>query len=197
MKPKKFQKILIIILALTFLGSSLGGYFIWTKLKEVSRAAYEKGVYLDNFTNKVFALQNLKRSYAEIKSDLENINFALPKEKKADRLMTDLESLALKNQTRLTIFKYADSSGKTKKKVENASDLVLSQTEKKENYLELPLEITVEGTYPNVLAFVKDMESSKRFISMVGIDITRINQPEGMPQNYIKLVSNIKVYIKQ
>lgn len=197
MTPKKFYKTILYMTAILMILSFILGYFIWSNLSNISKSAYEKEVYYNNFTSKVYALGNLERNYNKIKSDIKNIEFALPKTKNLDRLMTDLEHTAVKNNVEFNVYKYVDPNSKGKKKVEEIKELDLTQTVKQGDYLEMPFEITIEGRYGDVLNFVKEVEKHKRLILMKTVELTKIDQGEGSPTDAVKLVSSIGIYMKQ
>lgn len=78
--------------------------------------------------------------------------------------------------------------------METPSDLVLIQTRKKDgDYYELTLLFTAEGPYKDVLSFFKNVEASKRLMTVKNVDITKI---EGASKDTIKLTSSISVYLK-
>jgi len=191
MTPKKFNKILNLLIIASILISAGSFLFFWGKLKVKGRSIYEKEVILNNFTSKVNSLEALKRNYEKISGQAEEVLYSIPPIKNPDLVMTSIEKAAKGKNVKLTSFRYAENSQNKKKKT--TKDATMLKTVKKDDYFEMPLQITLEGSYKDVLGVIKDLESSKRLITFRDINITKT----GSEDDAVRIILNLSAYIKK
>lgn len=117
MTPKKFFNLLVIIVVvLSFLGFGIS-FYLWTYLKKISQENYQKEVVLGRFTEKVYALENLKRNFQKIKPLSQDILLAFPKEKDSEEVLRFLEENAVTNSVSLEVYRYEEPNDKKKWKL--------------------------------------------------------------------------------
>lgn len=186
-KFKKVQlmlSLLFVLLALGFLGAEV---YLYQVLMESQANITEQQYRIDKIDEREQILSNLSKKYTEIEDATNLINTALPDKKDSSRLMSDLDSLAVESGLKL---KLLSSDASTSKK--SATDPGLLQTVNGNYGYELPLNISVEGSYSNFQIFIKKVENYQRLISITSIDISQPSIKEDTILAKLKLTAYIK-----
>jgi len=196
MTPKRFYKIMIVMTFLVSVVTVGAVFFSWGMAKKLSKRAYEREVYLNNFKEKINVLNTLKLNYEKNIAEIDEILYAFPKEKNADVFMVDLETFAKETGINLTIYKYVTSQNKTKNKIEVPSDLNLTQAVKQKDYYEVTFNLNAEGEYPKLLNFLKRVEGLRRLHNIKNTELVKVKR-DSVPPDFTQLISDISIYFKQ
>jgi len=120
---------------------------------------------LNNRINLVNQLTQLKAAAAEATPYIEKLSKALPPRDALLSLQVDLNDIAHKYSLGFG-FKFVGEESKIGNNIKSA-----------------PFQINIQGTYPNIINFLKDLESGSYFISLSDADIV------GSPTSYNASIS--------
>lgn len=137
-------------------------------------------------------LENLKVRYQGIEEDIPRINTALPGEKEASKLLSDLDTLSAESGLKMTQLQ-STSFGK---KTVVSTDKSLLQTVKGAFGYEMPLEVKVEGSYSGFLTFLDRLENYQRMVNVTGVEINKIDDL-GAAADSIEVKLKLKAYLKK
>jgi len=175
------SSILIIVIA--------GGAFLY--FLEMKRTIDEQSTQAKILREKTTILSELKVKNESLSKDRAIVEFALPREKEASRLILGLDNLT--KQHGLEFISIKSNAQKTRKKTPDTS---LLQTERGEFSQEMPLTVDVRGSYQNLTGFIKATERHQRLINISSIEISESDIEETIEKE-IKATLNITVYLKK
>lgn len=191
-QQKKFYIIissLLILSVVLVLGIEIFSLFSLSSVQgNLSEAKYRD----KKLTEKNSNLETLKIRYEEIKEDIPRINTALPGEKEASKLLSDLDTLTAESGLRMTLLQ-STSFGK---KTVVSADKSLLQTVKGAFGYEMPLEVKVEGSYGGFLSFLSRLENYQRMVNVTGVEINKIEETGAAP-DLIEVKLKLKAYLKK
>jgi Tfp pilus assembly protein PilO len=182
---KLYLTFIVILAAVATLTLGAEVYF-FGNLSAVQANLAESNYRSEKIEDKVKNLENLEARYERIKDSSRSINQALPSEKESSQLLSDLDTLANNSGLKLTLLQ-ASTFGKKAKKI---SDPALLQTVRGKYGYEMPIEVRVEGPYPNFVAFIKTLENYQRMIRIGTVEISRSENREAAPDNI-----EVKLYL--
>lgn len=209
MTPKYFYKLLLFLIATSFIIAAFIYARFWKELDSLSKKVSESQAVLASFSDKERSLESLKQNYEKIKADSGKIDEALPSEKQAAPLMASIENLALQKGVSVAVYQHkliaskkastnnTDASAAENKAEPKTSDLSLSQTEKEGELYRMPLEVTVGGSYVKVLEFLKDLENLNRALVINKTTITKEKGAPTDPEDLVTGVFSISAYLKR
>jgi Tfp pilus assembly protein PilO len=146
-----------------------------------------------NYLNKeLIALETLKKNYKTV-SDSENLVFdSLPKDKTVSSFMADMETLASKNNLKITesLIGFGKDSSKLK-------DPSLSQMVKVSNYYQLNVKFSIEGSYTSFMNFVSEANSLRRVNSISSISLFRTSEAMMKKTDTVKATFVSSIYVKK
>lgn len=207
MTPKKFHQILIFLIPLSIAGLALLSFPLLRGLDNLSKNVAEKEARLINFNEKERTLESLSINYKKIEKDMENILKALPEEKESSSLIVSLEALSSEKSLRANSLVYKTETVKKKKSVSESGEATkeegvktgqgLTQTEKDGDLYNFPFEITLEGSYSQVLEALREIENLSRLLIVKKTTITKIKGDEGdTRKDLVTAKFNINAYLK-
>jgi hypothetical protein len=132
-KVRKINKLLLV----AFAGASILLLFLiisgWYYVVAMGRQANSVSTEVSNLKTEAKELATLATKFNKISDEQSLVIDALPKEKRVSEFLADFEGLVKKDNLTL----YSSQVGDTKSKTKGA----LSQTVKKDTYLELPIKV--------------------------------------------------------
>ena len=193
MSPQRKFYLLISTLLVVFVFLALAGeifslFYLSSVQGNLAEAKYRKEKLSDKITN----LTNLETRYEGIEGDLPRINTALPDEKDASKLLSDLDSLCSESGLKMTLLQ-STSFGK---KTITTADKSLLQTIKGQYGYEMPLEMKVTGSYTAFLGFLNRLENYQRMVNVTGVDISKIEETGAAPDS-IEVKVKLTAYLKK
>lgn len=189
---KKFYFIvsgIFIVLALLILGIEVWSYLY---ISGVQSNVSEQDYRLGKLEEKINILNSLSKNYLNFEKDTAVINTALPDQKEASKLVSNLDSLATESGLKLTLVQ----SNTYGKKTVAGSDPSLLQTIKGSNGYELPLEVKVAGPYQNFVNFNTRLENYQRLVNISALEITKSTNPDDPPDK-IEVKLTLTAYLKK
>lgn len=114
-------------------------------------------------------------------ADIDRLGKMLPSGPNASSFLTNLEFLALKNNLQLKRLEFVGDTSATASRAQSipVPSSVVSAVRPGENFAELPLSISIEGSYESFRNYLKDLEKSVRLL-----DINEINFGLIRPNTY-------------
>ncbi|MDD3480952.1 MAG: type 4a pilus biogenesis protein PilO [Patescibacteria group bacterium] len=191
-KVKRFYLVISVIYGAVVLFIFAAEALAFTYLLSEKATLAEKKYYSEKLTEKQDILENLDSRYNEVKEDENIIYETLPEDKETSKLLSDLNTIA--SESKLKFSGVQVEIDPTKSSAKSQSDLSLLQTTKGKLAYELPLEVTVEGSYSNFLSFVQRVENYQRLLNIESIEIGQVVE-EGIADNVqaeISLVAYLK-----
>jgi Tfp pilus assembly protein PilO len=176
------------LVSVAFLSLGIFGYLT---LSNIQGSITEQKYRLDILSKRYDILSSLEKKYTLVEPDIAKINTALPDQKDASKLVSDLDTLAKGAGLKLTMIQSATAGKKA-----TSEDQSLLQTVKGTYGYELPLEIKVEGAFTAYTGFVKQLENYQRLMNITSMEITK---PTGMDAggDYIEAKLKIMAYLKK
>jgi Tfp pilus assembly protein PilO len=174
---KKFYIFLasvFVILSIAILAVEVMAYL---NVSTVQSNLAEQEYRIEKLQEKITLLNTLSKNFTKFEKDSDVVNTALPDQKDASKLVSNLDSLATESGLKLTLVQ----SNTFGKKTSNAADPSLLQTVKGAYGYELPLEVKVAGPYQNFVNFNKRLENYQRLVNISAIEIKKTNNPEDPP----------------
>lgn len=193
-KLKKFYialSAIFIILAGVILAVEVWSYLL---ISGIQSNAQEQAYRLGKLQEKIAILNTLSKNYSKFEKDSGVVNTALPDQKDASKLVSNLDSLATESGLKLILVQ-SNTFGK-KANVKGGSDPSLLQTIKGTYGYELPLQIKVAGPYQNFVNFDKRLENYQRLVNISSIEIVKSTNPDD-PADKIEVKLTLTAYLKK
>jgi Tfp pilus assembly protein PilO len=185
-KVRKINKLLLV----AFAGASILLLFLiisgWYYVVAMGRQANSVSTEVSNLKTEAKELATLATKFNKISDEQSLVIDALPKEKRVSEFLADFEGLVKKDNLTL----YSSQVGDTKSKTKGA----LSQTVKKDTYLELPIKVEVRGSYSDFYRFLTDLKTLRRLNSVS--DLVLHTQSTGSSDSVTANFTTI-IYLKQ
>lgn len=188
---KTFYYVMMGLYALFGLGFLAAGVYGFLTLSNIQSSITEQRYRLDIISERYNILAGLEKKYADIEPDIQKINTALPDQKEASKLVSDLDSLAKSSGLKLTLIQSATTGKKP-----TSDDLSLLQTVSGKNAYELPLELKVEGGFTNFTGFVKQIENYQRLMNITSLEISKPTEGGSVSDN-IEAKLKVTAYLKK
>jgi Tfp pilus assembly protein PilO len=177
-----------IFLAVATLSLEVWGYTANSNIKSmIDETTYR----LTKVADEGSTLATMTKNYEKAIKFETYINTALPDQKDASALISDLNSLASSSGMKLVV---VQTNTYTKAKTASLDPSMLQTVKGKYSY-ELPLSIEVVGTYNNYISFVQKLENYQRLVNITTIDIEK-SQEKDAPADQIDVKFNLTAYIK-
>jgi Tfp pilus assembly protein PilO len=186
---KTFYFSILAVFAILGLGFLATGIFAYIALSNIHGSVTEQKYRLDILSERYDILTSLEKKYTDIEPDIAKINTALPDQKEASKLISDLDALAKGSGLKLIMIQSVTSGKKS-----TSEDQSLLQTTKGTYGYELPLEIKVEGAFTNFVGFVTKIENYQRLMNIANIEITK---PVGSAGDAIEAKLKVTAYLKK
>jgi len=174
---QKFKIKILIKLAMVILVLGLGiyfSYFFAQKIDKLSRKVIESQSMIKNLQSLNEMKVKLHEDYNYLKPYLDKVSNFLPKEEKLVEIISWLESIA------------STTTVSQKLQIKEISSY-------KDDFKKADYKITLDGTYNNILNYLKEFEYSPYFVRMNNLSISSINDLE----KNAKLISDITFFIKK
>ena len=170
------------------------GLEIWSFLKitDSQSSLAEESYRSGKISEKESILSLLSANYNKFEKDATIVTTALPDQKDASKLISDLDALAKELGLKLT----GIQSNNFDKKAGTSADKSLLQTVKGANGYELPLQLKVAGPYENFVTFVKRLENYQRLVNISSIEIAKSTEAEAAP-DAINVTFTLTAYLKK
>jgi type IV pilus assembly protein PilO len=170
--PAPVKAIILFVLLVAVLA---GGYFLYLTDKQAQLAVVEKqeASLRTEYESKAFQAANLpqyRQQKEEMEASLGALLRQLPSDTEVPGLIEDITLTALDNELKI-------------------ESIDLQPERKAEFYVELPITITVEGSYHNIGKFVSGVANLSRIVTLHDFDI----KPESSPAN-LKMTILAKTY---
>lgn len=193
-KAKKAYIIITSFFSLMVLITLTAEVFSYALLSNAQSNVAEKIYYNNKLAEKKEMLSNLSTSYKNI-SEYENLIIeTLPKEKEASKLIADINSIAIKSNLKFTNVESINTESSVKTSPSKVDPSFL-QTIKGKNGYEMPLSIKVEGSYSNVITFIRGLENYQR---LIGITDLKIQEKDSDTINdFVEVTLNITAFLKR
>lgn len=176
------------IFSVAILGLEVWGYVMMSDLQsQIAETIYRTSKVADQAN----ILASLSKNLAKAQKYDAFVNTALPDQKDASALTSDLDSLATSSGLKLTVVQ-SNSYNKSKTAT---SDLSLLQTIRGKYSYELPLSIEVKGPYNGFVNFVQKLENYQRLVNITAVDIEK-SQEKDAPADQIVVKLNLTAYLK-
>ena len=191
-RSKRFFYIItaiFILLTICTLGLEVWSYL---KISDNQSNLAEQTYRSTKISEKESILSTLSSNYSKFEKDSAIVTTALPDQKDASKLISDLDALAKESGLKLT----GIQSSNFNKKVGTTSDKSLLQTIKGKNGYELPLELKVSGSYENFVTFVKRLENYQRLVNISSIEIAKSTEVGAAP-DAINVKLTLTAYLKK
>lgn len=162
MNPQKFFHVLAGILAVIVLGGGTGYYFASSMLNDNTVTLSQRLADKDLADEKLSKYQDLRKQYNKLAPVLDQLDQALPTDKRQSELSLQLQNIASASGMRIDSITFATSTtpGPT------------SQTTKVGDVLALPVTFQLHGTYNQLQSFLQKQERLNRYTSMTALDIS-------------------------
>jgi len=173
-RQKKFYLLIssLFIATTIFVLSIIVGSYLY--LSNLNANFLEQKYYTEMLTEKEQILAELQERYDKIKTNVDVINSSLPEEKDVSRLISDIS--AISERSKLKFVSVKSDATNPKKGAANPS---LLQTESGKFGPEMPLTISVKGSYNNFVSFQRSLENYQRLLNVTAIEIKRDDSEEG------------------
>lgn len=182
------SSLLVLLVFIALAGEIFSLFYLSSIQGNLAEAKYRENKLSDKISN----LTNLESRYEAVKDDLPRINTALPDEKDASKLLSDLDSLSNESGLKMTLLQ-STSFGK---KTVSTGDKSLLQTVKGQYGYEMPLEMKVNGSYTGFLSFLNRLENYQRMVNVTGVDISKIEETGAAPDS-IEVKVKLTAYLKK
>lgn len=206
--PKSFFNTLLVLILISTIGVFAGCLVYWMSLNSLSKKVSEKEVQIANFAEKERALDSLLKNYEDVKSEIDEIEYAIPNEKEAASLLVSVENLAISKGLVVTTYKHKIGVKKKKSARAQATEAVegtendasnprMYQVERDGGLLRFSPEMTIKGSYAKILEFLEETENLNRLLVVDKININKEADPTspGAP-DYVKAVIAVYAYFK-
>jgi len=155
----------VIVMALAFVLVLGGGYYVYITDKQTTleRAEAREAELRNDFETKSFKAANLdayRAQMAEMETTFESLLRQLPSDTEVPGLIEDITRQALDNELRI-------------------ESIDLQDEVRTEFYVELPIEIVVEGNYHKIATFVSGVANLSRIVTLHDFEI----EPQDSPLN--------------
>jgi Tfp pilus assembly protein PilO len=162
----------------------VGWYYVVSKGQEANKITAET----ENLRNEAIALSDLSLKYKKVLPQREVVMDALPKDKDISVFVADFENLAKTDNITVNTSAVGDITAKGK------GDL--SQTISKQDYLELPITYSIEGSYSDFNKFIQDLNTLRRLNTVRDLTLRSESDDKGSAD---KINANfvVSIYIKQ
>ena len=163
-----------VLMVLIFIGIvALGWYFVWSDaLASWHHAQDEEQSLRESYTNKkrqVFHYDTYKRRLGEIEKSLASLLRQLPNRSEMDALLTDINQVGVGRGLEFELFRPG---------VETPSDF----------YATLPVQIRVNGSYPDIGGFVNDLAKLPRIVTLHDVTLSPLKDGE------LNMVARVQTY---
>ncbi|NTW22069.1 type 4a pilus biogenesis protein PilO [Candidatus Falkowbacteria bacterium] len=176
------EKILLINLVLIGISGSLIYFLILPNIDDINRIKKEIDTQLIDLEVKYQRGQSIKKLNANLKKiepDIATLDQVFIKETEQVNFITSLEELATKHNLKQKL-----ALGKAQKS--------------KSSFKKIPLQISLEGSYRTLLAYLHDLETLGSYVNVKSIDIistsaTNVDE-NGMTRNNISANLSVETY---
>jgi type IV pilus assembly protein PilO len=161
--PSAVKAIAMLLVLLLVLG---GGYYFYLKEKQTAleRVELRERELRQDFESKSFQAANLeayRQQKVEMELQFEGLLRQLPSDTEVPGLLEDITRQALTNEL-------------------NIESIDLQDERRTEFYVELPIEIVVEGTYHKIGAFVSGVANLSRIVTLHDFTIAPQESPDNL-----------------
>lgn len=162
MKPKQFFYVLSGLLAFAVVAGAAAYYFASRSLQEKTMTLSQRQADQSLADEKLSRYQDLEKQYRRLSPVLNQIDQALPRDKRQSELSLQLQIIANASGMRIDsiTFPASNTPGPT------------SQTTKVGDVLAMPVSFQLRGTYNQLQAFLERQERLNRYTSMNSLDIS-------------------------
>jgi Tfp pilus assembly protein PilO len=190
-RPKRFYITMLTIFIIFSVATV--GFEIWSSVSNLNiKSMINEAEYnLTEQTEETSRLEQMSANYNKAIQYEKYVNTALPDQKDASALISDLNSLAASSGLKLILVQ-SNSVVKTKTTTANPSKL---QTVRGKYSYELPLSLEVVGPYNGYIDFAQKLENYQRLVNITTIDIEK-SQDKDVPADQINVKFNLTAYLK-
>lgn len=166
--PGPVKVVTMVLLFLLVLGA---GYYLYlTDMQEtLDRAERKEQQLRDDFEDKSFKAANLeayRRQKVEMETQFEGLLRQLPSDTEVPGLLEDITRTALDNELKI-------------------ESIDLQDEQRTEVYVELPIEIVVEGSYHKLGSFVSGVANLSRIVTLHDFTIEPQKSPENLKMSIL------------
>lgn len=157
-------------------------------LKEIN----EKELTISGLDKKIGDLATARKLFSQETPRIQKVETAVPTNPDIDVLVKQTQGLAAKNSVNLLSFSVGEITifGPDQKKKTSLSSKALPQNAK-----EIPVTLSISGTYPSLILFINDMENFRRSIKIDTLTVSSSESAEG--KTIVVIVSGRFPYLGQ
>lgn len=154
--------VVIFVYYLYFLSPKIDEYF---ELKENMEVSEKK---LGNLQKTESELSNLLDEIEKSKNDIAHLETIVPSNKKLPEIIVHLENFSADTGVELKEVSF-ESTGENKDKKSDKK----GEDSQNKDYIEIPIKLTIVGSYDEILRFLESLEDSRRLYSVNNIAVAR------------------------